>query len=426
MRLIKYLSFIKESLEVKHITEDNLEYALQGIRDIDDDINSVDVSFKLIKELEGAQKDSQYIMSFPDHQDKESDLKYEFYDSVVPGTEGYVAYEVSIAYDFIPVDEHSNTFKIGEDMFDVSDEMKAEINRFTKRIRADYKVNLLDWSIDDTSNLSDKIHPVITIYFYKPFKIKITVEDFVKFYNIHGYISQNGKLYMDILFSDLVPVFIRDSNQEENLCRGYSNDDNWDYEVYPSDIEYAINEEHEGKLIKYFADTYFNGSVEDLNGEFGDLEAMLKHYKSEGDDSVDVLYDTYRNLYTNSLQTKHSKELEDEFFRYIDKNYGLSNPILIEKEIEQSIDIKYRVKDDGKIKDKWSKETVYTEKYRFEFDFETLKYYDMEKADGMSLWELWREANDPERVTLEPYYSDYGDVDKAEFNSEISSIFKEQ
>jgi hypothetical protein len=430
MRLKRYHNFkLNEALDEKYITEDELEYALQGIRDIDDDITDVDVSFKLIKELDGVQKDSQYVMNFPGHQDKETELKYDFYDSVVPGTEGYIAYEVTITYDYISKSKPSDTFIISDDDFDLSEEMESEVNRFIKRVRADFKVNLLDWYIKDTSNLSSDIHPVITVYFYKPFQIKITVEDFVKFYDITNYVVENNKLYMDVLLSDVVPVFIKDDKQEEWLCKRVIDDDYfWDYTTSASDVEYALNKEHTEMLIKYFADTYFDGSIEALNEEFdSDFEKMLEEYSSSGDSNVEVLFDTYRNMYCDSLQNKHTEELETEFFRYIEKNYSLNGRI-IEKDIEQTIEVKYKTKDDnGKLIDKWHKETVYTDKYRFEFDFDSLKYYDMDriKGDGLSLWEVWREANDPERTTLEPYYSDHGDVNYPDFNTEIAYIFKE-
>lgn len=432
MRLIRYQDFkVNESIEAEtqYITEDELDYALQGIKDINDDILEVEINFKLMKELKGAPKDSQYIMNFPDQQSSD-ELEYEFCENIVPGTEGYVAYEIGIYYDFVSKSELSDeSFILADDnTLTLSKDMESEVNRFIKRIRADYKVTTLEWFVENVSNLSSEVKPTIKFYFYKPFLIKVTVEDFVKFYDITGYTTDKDKLYMDVLMTDLVPVFCRDDKQEEWLCKNYIDDDYfWDYDTSASDIDYALNKEHSEKLITYFATKYFNGDISALKEEAGDdLESMIKHFNSDGDSIVEHLYDTYRNMYCNSLQDKHTGELETEFFRYIARNYGLENPIKVEENVEQVIDVKYKVKDDqGKLKDKWSKETVYPDRYRFQFDFDVLKYYDIENGRGMSLWDLWREANDPERVSLEPHYSDYGDVDYAEFNKEIASVFEE-
>ena len=432
MRLIRYQDFkVNESIDehVQYITEEDLEYALQGVKDINDDILEIEINFKLMKELKGAQKDSQYILNFPDQQNSE-DLEYEFYDEVIPGAEGYIAYEIAIHYDWVnksELGEEAFIFNSDTDELSVTKEMESEINRLVKRIRADYKVSTLEWYVENGSSLSNQIKPIIKLYFYKPFLTKVTVNDFVKLYNIYDYTVENGKLYMDVLMTDLVPVFCRDDKQEEWLCKSYIDDDYfWDYDTSASDIDYALNKENGEKLMSYFANKYFEGNVEALKEEAGDdLESMIKHFNSEGDPNVEHLYDTYRNMYCSSLQDKHSQELEAEFFRYIARNYGLENPVKVGENIEQQIDVKYKYKDDdGKLKDKWVKETAYPDKYRFQFDFDCLKYYDIEKAKGMSLWELWREANDPERVHLEPHYSDYGDVDNAEFNKEISSIFE--
>ncbi len=146
MRLRTFRGFlIKESLESKFISTDDIEVCTQLIEDVYD-INEVGVEYKIINDLKGnMQREPQLRIKFT--QDKEDEkvekVDYEFYDSITPNTEGYIAYVITISFDEFAVESIPNGFKLiyddyDREIFELDQELESEIKKTIKKLNATF------------------------------------------------------------------------------------------------------------------------------------------------------------------------------------------------------------------------------------------------------------------------------------------------
>ncbi len=244
--------------------------------------------------------------------------------------------------------------------------------------------------------------PIIEITLYKPDKLKVSFEDFAKFYKIElsGYRVDGNKILALADMDDIVELFVSDKDQRKLLSDGYM-DYHFDIDITTNEVVISISKDNENAIKKYLSIKYFEGDIEALNSEYDDFESIFKSYCYE-DNIIEEIFYLYRDMYESELVSSNYKDLENELFYYINK------------------ELKYFTKEDNNIKEVESveverngtetvngvttpysyKETV--RKFELVFPISVIADMNMDKYSGLSLFDLFIEADCISRARLDP------------------------
>jgi hypothetical protein len=319
---------------------------------------------------------------------------------------------VNIAYNlFIKVNKNNDT---------ELDLLISAINRISDALDLEYSLtvkysNRLEEEMEIKEELENNSELTIILFEKKNTILKdIQVADFYEWSYDHK--DENGNLYVDLKFSDVVDLFVKDNNYKDILI-----DDDWswtdNYWSYSSDYQssidslfnYYINAENSIKIIKKIINSY------------GGYEKVIKDYEENINNEEELINYYYKN--PSKLENIDSEELLDEISK-LESDYHVNAHI--NQNYDDTLDNFYE--NLGKVLDyKVIKIEKEEEVLRIKFNY---KWYcdegyddsDLRKFD--SIEHILNEYAYNNRFVLNPYLKDYGDFDLKNFNIEIANMVK--
>lgn len=289
-----------------------------------------------------------------------------------------------------------------------------ELDYYTKQ-----KVKLDEVEFKDGMIVVEKTHQkyfnAIYVYLYDKEETFITDLQVVDYYNWkYDYKDEQDHVYIEYDFVQLVKDFLSDKDRYYNLL---TNPDSIHDYYYSSDYEpdlesffnYYLDKDNTQNLIEKMVD--INGGYKKVIGVFEDdkeySESEIYTYlvnnpkKLQYLDDTDLL-DEITTLCGSYLCDAHieenSNDIKTAFFKELNKIIQYDEVKLEDKTI-------YRIKFDSE----W-----YIDRNYDSNDMSNFKHI----ADVMYEW-IYHEGM---TFTINPYFSDYGDMDVKEFNKEVKSI----
>lgn len=261
--------------------------------------------------------------------------------------------------------------------------------------------------------------------------VEISESDLMDYYGWEVDEVKNGNLYLHIELEDMCDIMLDRKDRWKNILVGGMQDGFWD-NYYGNDyqpdfnhlLQYTLDKDNEVLLVKSLIKEV--GSLEDLIAHIGDecSDEAYENVKGKSEEEVinyllkERFHDTLKQLCKNSdiyqdgvantaadwEMNAHAdanfKELEDEFDDIVGKEFSYKK---ITKEIESK---GYKLEKDF---------------YVIEFMNDWLEDVDSEDLYNRSLRFLFDEWCGQQYFTYEikPHFSDWGNVNNKELNSEI-------
>ncbi len=252
-----------------------------------------------------------------------------------------------------------------------------------------------------------------------PLKVKFTEQDIFEYYGWEADEVIDGKPYVYVSQADLANHLLRSNDPyKERLLNGidYDHYDHYDNNDFTPDVQtlfqYYLNKENEVDIVKLLIEE--NGGLDSVKAEYDiDVETeeelvefLLKErfyktiedmYSNSDSDISREVNSNYNDLYLSAICSTHEKELDDAFDKIV--NDELSGYV---KEKDKSTDGVF---------------------YKIKFNMEWLEgdYYDYDFLSTHPLKDVFDEYISREywESSLNPYFSDYADVDNDEFNKDV-------
>lgn len=274
--------------------------------------------------------------------------------------------------------------------------------------------------------------------------VEITEVDLMEYYGWEVDEVKNGHLYLHIDLEDMTNIMLdRKDRWKDLLVSGMQDEfwDNYDSHNYQPDfnslLQYTLDKDNEVLLVKSLIKEV--GGLEDLIGHIGDecSDEAYENVKGKSEEEVinyllkERFHDTLKQLCKNSdiYQDGVANTVSDwEMSAHADANFKeLESEFddIVGKEFEYT-KIKKEVKKSYKSKDAEGNQTVkeYTEEHDFyviPFSNDWIEENDSEYLYNKHLKDIFDEWCGHQYFTYEikPHFSDYGNVDNKELNSEI-------
>jgi hypothetical protein len=274
--------------------------------------------------------------------------------------------------------------------------------------------------------------------------VEISESDLMDYYGWEVDEVKNGNLYLHIELEDMCDIMLDRKDRWKDILVGGMQDGFWD-NYYGSDyqpdfnslLQYTLDKDNEVLLVKSLIKEV--GGLEDLIAHIGDecSDEAYENVKGKSEEEVinyllkerfhDTLKqlcknsDTYQDLVANTAADWEMNAHADANFKELSSKFD----DIVGKEFEYTKIIK-EVKKSYKSKDAEGNQTVkeYTEEkdfYVIEFMNEWLQDVDSEDLYNRSLRFLFDEWCGQQYFTYEidPHFSDWGNVNNKELNSEI-------
>jgi hypothetical protein len=183
------------------------------------------------------------------------------------------------------------------------------------------------------------------------------------------------------------------------------------------------------KIKTEYDESFLNdiNSLDDLKKSKKKYYSKIGKFLSENeicDDLYDELRRTYSDWSNQSQVPEDYKTIISEFDEVVEEE--LKTTIVEKLDIDEKK--RYKTKD-SEGNDIWKETTYQRPYYKIKFNFEWLDGLDsaelFELGDVEDRLQNWA-YNCVEKTDLNPRLSDYGDVDKVEFNKEVISIIKDR
>ena len=438
----KYLQFISESIKedieeetLWKLSEDDItDYMLE----ITDAGYSVSVEFGFSEKVkQGGYKEGKWVES----------EKEVFTDKVKAGDEVIPAYWISIIKgDRIKNDDVTSTFQFACSI--IAEEANAEISV------NDSDGNLGDpdgieikgglFYTDNWNSSESELLEVDNIAIFAKSKetVTFTQENLVEYYNWKDAIVKEDKVYVEFDIEDMSDIMLsRNSSYKDILLKGqedmYDNYYGSDYQPdIPSMIQYTLTKENNHLLIK------------SMIKEVGGLESMINHIGDECSDEVyetvkdkseeeviefllkERFYNTLKQLCKNSEICQEIRQTigDWEMNAHVDSNYqSILDEFdeIVEKEFtftkEKREVTKYYTSKDAEGNQTRREYQELDTFYKIPYNNDWIDNEDGERLKDLSLHDIFKEWCGEQYFTYEmnPYFSDYGDVDSKALNTEI-------
>jgi len=440
MKLKKYIQFIKESIKedieeqsIWKVTEDEIQ---DYLRDLDDEGYIIEVEFGFSQKV----KQNSYKDGKPTITEKDV-----FTEKVLAGDSIRPAYWIRI----------SESSRVSNE--DVSDSIKFAYSIMKEKADADISIHDTDGDIGDIEGIQIKgglfftdnwnssepevleADGYISLFVKQKEVVKFTQADLVDYYEWESSCEVKGdNIYIEVDIEDMADVMLsRKSDYKDILINGeedmYDNYHGSDYQPdTQSMFQYSLTKENEILLVK------------SMIKEIGGLEIFISEFKNENleekseEEVIDFLlkerfYTTLNQLCKDSeicqevRQTigdwemnahvdRNYKEILDEFDEIVEKEFSCTKK---EKEVTKY----YTSKDaEGNQTRKEYKEMVTF--YVIQFSNDWTENTDAEYLKGRDLVDLFKEycSNEMQfNYNMDPYFSDYGNVDRVSLNKDITS-----
>lgn len=300
--------------------------------------------------------------------------------------------------------------------------------------------------IDDSGPLKNEIKS-ISIFLIQNEPQKLTDKNIAEFHDWRGYESnENGSIYFEMSIEDLAYLML---DRREHDKAGYVtlltngiDRDNYESIYYQPDVSELINHQLNNnqleKLIKYLINEV---GLDDIISEINDISG--ESLEEESEITQFLIKERFKNtleelLKNNDLEIvgeiqqiiadynidAHVSKNEEEMYKSFDR-------ILEREGIDFRKEFKlgkrfYYIKSkivDGVVKTYyddyiWIYKIYYDDRWLSEYEYEQDQ---LENSNLESIFNVWANS---EYFTyrLDPYYSDYGNVDDKSLNSEIDSM----
>jgi hypothetical protein len=444
MKLKKYLEFIKESIKedieeqsIWKVTEDDIQ---DYLRELEDEGYIIEVEFGF------CQKVTQY------HYNKPSTEKDVFTEKVLAGDSIRPSYWIRI-------------FKSeGVSNEDVSDCIKFAYSIIKEKADADISIHDGDGDIGDIEGIQIKgglfftdnwnssepelleADDYISLFVKQKEVVKFTQADLVDYYEWESGCEVKGdNIYIHVDIEDMADVMLsRKSDYKDILINGeesmYDNYYGSDYQPdTQSMFQYSLTKENGVLLVKAMIKEV--GGLENLINHIGDEWSDEAYESVKGKSEEEVIdfllkerfYTTLKQLCKDSEICQEVKQTigDWEMNAHVDKNYKQildEFDEIVEKEFkftkeEKEVTKYYTSKDaeGNQIKREYKKDVTF---YIIQFSNDWTENTDVEYLKGRDLVDLFKEycSNEMQfNYNMDPYFSDYGDVDRVALNKDINS-----
>jgi hypothetical protein len=444
----KYLQFISESIKEKieektlwKLSEDDItDYMLE----ITDAGYYVEVQFGFSEKFkQGAYKDGKWI-------EIEKDV---FTEKVKSGDEVIPAYWISINKAYgrkIKDTDVTSTFQFACSI--IAEEANAEISIHDADGNLGNPDGIVikgglfytdDWNSSEPELLETEDY--ISIFAKSKETIEFKEKDLVEYYDwSDAIVKEDRHVYVELDIEDMSDIILsRNSNYKDILVKGqedmYDNYYGSDYQPdIPSMIQYTLDNENNKLLIKA------------MIKEMGGLEATINHI---GDECSDEAYENVKDKSEEEVINYLLKERFYETLKQLCKNSEICQEIrstIGDWEMNAHVDANYQTildefdeiveKEFTFTKEKREVTKYYTSKdaegnqtrreykeldtfYTIPFNNDWISNEDAERLKGNSLVDIFKEWCGEQYFTYEmnPYFSDYGDVDSKALNQDLKS-----
>jgi hypothetical protein len=441
----KYLQFISES--IKEDIEEGTLWKLSEDDITDYMLEITDAGYSISVEFGFSEKAKQYSYKDGKRVETEKDI---FTDKVKAGDKVTPAYWISIIKgDRIKNDDVTSTFQFACSI--IAEEANAEIS-----------VNDSDGNLGDPDGIEIKgglfytdnwnssepeLLEVDNIAIFAKSKetVTFTEKDLVEYYDwSDAIVKEDGHVYVELDIEDMSDIMLsRNSSYKDILLKGqedmYDNYYGSDYQPdIPSMIQYTLDSVNNHLLIKA------------MIKEVGGLENMINHI---GDECSDEAYESVKGKSEEEVINYLLKERFYNTLKQLCKNSEICQEIrqtIGDWELNAHVDANYQTildefdeiveKEFTFTKDKREVTKYYTSKdaegnqtrreyqeldtfYKIPYNNDWIENEDGDRLKGNSLVDIFKQWCGEQYFTYEmnPYFSDYGDVDSKALNQDLKS-----
>jgi hypothetical protein len=276
------------------------------------------------------------------------------------------------------------------------------------------------------------------LYIYQPEKTDLKPKDLAQIYQWGNYITKGDEIYCEIDIDDLSDVILsRNSPYKDQLINGIELY-NYETHYYQPDTQnlFGYNLSKENEIL----------SIKCLIKEMDGLENLIEEsdndeLKGKSEDEVinfllkERFYHTLENLCEDSEIIGDIKQMvadweaqahcdrnEEELHKAFDRILEREK-IKFEKVWKEGKRFFYRKDRNGNKEKVWYNEMIWW--YILEFESRWMTDYNttMFRENLITVFKEWA-GNSYFDYTLEPHFSDYGDVDRDEMNKDIEGLLK--
>jgi hypothetical protein len=267
--------------------------------------------------------------------------------------------------------------------------------------------------------------------------VEISESDLMDYYGWEVDEVKNGNLYLHIELEDMCDIMLDRKDRWKDILVGGMQDGFWDnyygYDYQPDFntlFQYTLDKDNEVLLVKSLIKEV--GGLEDLIAHIGDecSDEAYENVKGKSEEEVinyllkERFHDTLKQLCKNSeiYQDEVSNTVSDwEMNAHADVNFGeLESAFddIVGKEFEYS-----KIKKEVEYPQVAKEYKIEKEFYVIPFSNEWIENLDSEFLYNKNLKDIFDEWCGHQYFTYEikPHFSDYGDVDNKELNSEIKA-----
>lgn len=296
--------------------------------------------------------------------------------------------------------------------------------------------------IDESGDLKNKLN-YISLILIQNEPQKLSDEKIAKFHNWFGYESDEKGIYFEISIEDLAYLMLNRSEHDRggyvDLLTNGIDSDNYDSIYYQPNISDLINHQLNNNQLEKLIKCLINEvGLDDVISEISDISG--ESLQEESEITQFLIKERFKNtleelLENNDLEivreiqqiiadynvsahvSQNEKEMYKSFDRILDKE-GID----FKKEFKLGKRFYYTKSNftDGVVKTYYDD---YTWIYKIYYDDRWISEYDMDMMDVQleSIFNVWANS-EYFNYRLDPYYSDYGNVDDKSLNSEIDSM----
>lgn len=447
MKIKRYIQFIKESLKedieegkLWNLSEQDIEEYMLEITDAGYYV-SVEFGFSE-KVKQGAYKNGEWI-------ENEKDV---FTEKVKSGEEVIPAYWIAI---------HKSRGRKIKDT-DVTSTFQFACSIIAEEANVEISIHDQDGNIGDVDGIEIKgglfytdnwnssepelleaSGDYIAIFAKSKETVTFTKKDLVEYYDwSDAIVEEDGNVYVEIDIEDLSDIMLsRKSSYKDILVKGqedmYDNYYSSDYQPdIPSMIQYTLDSENNKLLIRAMIKEV--GGLENMINHIGDecSDEAYENVKGKSEEEVinyllkERFYETLKQLCKNSEICQEVRQTigDWELNAHVDANYQTildEFDEIVEKEFtftkEKREVTKYYTSKDAEgnqIRREYQELDTF---YKIPYNNEWIENEDGEKLKGNSLFDIFKEWCGEQyfNYEMEPYFSDYGDVDSKALNREI-------
>jgi len=297
--------------------------------------------------------------------------------------------------------------------------------------------------IDESGDLKNKLNYISLILIQNESQ-KLSDEKIAKFHNWFGYESDEKGIYFEMSIEDLAYLMLNRSEHDRggyvDLLTNGIDIDNYDSIYYQPDVSELINHQLNNNQLEKLIKCLINEvGLDDIISEISDISG--ESLEEESEITQFLIKERFKNtleelLKNNDLEivgeiqeiiadynvvahvSQNGKEMYKEFDRILDKE-GID----FRKEFKLGKRFYYTK---SKIVDRVVK-TYYDDYiwiYKIYYDDRWISEYDQDQLENSNLESIFNVWANSEyfNYRLDPYYSDYVNVDDKSLNSEIDSM----